>query len=458
MLNPGSAQSIELSSALAGVAASTVNDVGVDIDYESAPGAVIGQLTSLNKNGDFAFEVPIKDPKAMNVQMEGVNPWSLENGDNTTLHIKNTTDKVAQALAGLNFPGGTYSLGEIELQPYQTIAINVGKIKTSKTPDPVGHVIPADAVLGQFVWWQETPYTMLGRSEHENVKAGIASSFSCFGSGCCTNYADYYSGGANPLQGLEGTTDFFTVTKEWYDCGGNYYMYTTFPNVSYYSDDTNIATVSEVMVGSPNGTAEDQVHFNNGGTTNIHAYYATKYYTGNDSNNPCQGPFLDPAVDFGNSATTCVPQSLRILYEDALTYSGTHLVKCGGVDAGPPNAWGHSLCVHYQMVDSCGNDIQTSNWLANEALTVVAQSTQPGNQSFTPAMNIQMPTGLLNDWLVYAVDQAPGVPASWFADLFQLITVTDTNNGKVYNVRKNCVYYQSSGINFNDITVGGSCP
>jgi len=381
---------------LAGVAANTVNDVGVDIDYESAPGAVIGQLTSLNKNGDFPFEVPIKDPKAMNVRMEGVNPWSLENGDNSTLHLKNTTDKVASALAGLNFPGGTYSLGQIELQPYQTIAINVGNIKTSKTPDAVGHVLPADAVLGQFVWWQETPYTMLGRSEHENVKAGTASSFSCFGSGCCTNYADYYSGGASPLQGAVGTTDFFTVTKEWYDCGGNYYQDTEFPNAGYYSDDTNIATVSEVLVGQVNGVAEDTVNFIGAGTTNVHAYYATKYYTGYDGGyNTCQGPFFDPAQDYGAQATGCdfdiSPSNQTIaggicdaIHDDRVGFNAINIPNgCTIIGSGSSAQTQQSGSVHVDLTNTiCGIG-------QYGAQCTVFYTAGPGNGSFTLYLNLK---------------------------------------------------------------------
>jgi hypothetical protein len=223
---------------------------------------------------------------------------------------------------------------------------------------------------------------------------------------------------------------------------------------SWFSDNTNVATV--------NGSGG--VSYAAAGSTNIGATIPTRYYDWG-TGCICHGSF---ATTYTTALTSnqyneqapvqvCVPQSLYIQYEDALTYSGTHAVACG-TDAGPPNVWGHSLCVHYQMVDSCGRYITTSNYLINEGLTITQQSAQPGNQSFTPAMNVPVVNGTFGDFLEYAVTTPPGVPSTWYADVYQLIMATDTNTGHVYNLKKSCIYYQSSGITLKDITAGGSCP
>jgi hypothetical protein len=177
---PGDVQQIELADELAKLRVPTpVNEAGVDIDYQAPPGSLIGQLVSVDQTGDYSFEVPIKDPAAMSAMPESIYPWSLENGTKTVLHLKNTTDKNAHAFATISYSGDIYNVPLVTLQPYQTIAIDIQALKESKKKDIRGQVLPSDVTHGQFVWTQETPYTMIGRAEQTDVSNGIARSFSC---------------------------------------------------------------------------------------------------------------------------------------------------------------------------------------------------------------------------------------------------------------------------------------
>ena len=115
-IGPGEVKEVELSDALAGVV-SPIDDTGVDVDYDGAPGSLIGQLVDVDQSGDYSFEVPVKDPSAMNALTEGIYPWTIEN-DKDVIHLKNTTDAAVRH-AMVNFAGGTYTMGEIALQPYQ---------------------------------------------------------------------------------------------------------------------------------------------------------------------------------------------------------------------------------------------------------------------------------------------------------------------------------------------------
>jgi hypothetical protein len=54
---PGNVQRVELSDPLGGVG--QIAEAGVDIEYDAAPGSIIGQLTSVDQSGDYAFETPI---------------------------------------------------------------------------------------------------------------------------------------------------------------------------------------------------------------------------------------------------------------------------------------------------------------------------------------------------------------------------------------------------------------
>jgi hypothetical protein len=265
-IEPGDVQRVELSDALGGVG--QIAESGVDIAYDAAPGSLIGQLISVDQSGDYSFEVPIKDPDAMNEMMESIYPWTLENGTATVLHLKNTTDKTVGAGVLIRFAGGTYDPGGYVLQPYQTIAVDIQKLKDSKKPDVLGHTLPSDATHGQLAWFMKIPYTMIGRAEWTDVAAGIARSYSCT-TGCCRFFSDTFQLGPNPMSGAVGSGGQFTATKYQHDCVNNYFTYPGIPANSWSSDTPSVATV--------NGTG--YTTFTGPGQAHVTAHFTDYSYT-----------------------------------------------------------------------------------------------------------------------------------------------------------------------------------
>jgi hypothetical protein len=238
---PGDVQRVELSDALGGVG--QIAEAGVDIAYNAAPGSVIGQLTSVDQSGDYAFEVPIKDRDAMNETMESIYPWTLENGTATVLHLKNTTNETQEAGVLISFAGGTYNPDKFELQPYQTIALDIQKLKDTKKPDVLGHLFPSGATHGQLVWFQKTPYTMIGRAEGTDVAAGIARSFSC-AAACCDYFWNDFFLTPSVMNGLAGDGGTFIGTSEGSDCSGYYFQYLNVAASSWTTSNSAVATVN----------------------------------------------------------------------------------------------------------------------------------------------------------------------------------------------------------------------
>src|SRR5579864_1336322 len=261
---PGDVQRVELSDALDGVG--LVAEAGVDIAYDAAPGSIIGQLTSVDQTGDYAFEVPVKDPDAMNEMMESIYPWTLENGTATVLHLKNTTNGTVKAAVLIRFAGGTYQPDGFEFQPYQTIALDIQQLKDSKKPDALGRVLPSDATHGQLAWFQITPYTMIGRAEGTDVGAGIARSFSCQ-IDCCSNfYQVYYLTPASFTGVLPGGGAVWgNIDEE--DCSNNIFNVFNVPAQSWQSGNTAIATVSR------NSNGSGQITYQGSGSTNVFGSY-----------------------------------------------------------------------------------------------------------------------------------------------------------------------------------------
>lgn len=176
-LAPNEVRPVELSSAIARFAgAGPVDDAGVDIEYSGNPGAVIARLTSLDQSGDYAFDVPIKDPLAEMLRVGGSYPWQLDDGFSTVLHLKNTINKPVFALVQVRYPGGSYNLERLPLQPYRTIAVDIRGLRDGQQKDIRDGVMPSDVEGGQVVWFDETIGSLIGRAEMRNVAEGVASS------------------------------------------------------------------------------------------------------------------------------------------------------------------------------------------------------------------------------------------------------------------------------------------
>jgi hypothetical protein len=247
-LAPGDVQRIELSEEMAKLGMTQpAEEAGVDIAYDGAPGAVIGQLTSVDQTGDYSFEVPIKDPAEMGETIESAYPWTIEGGTTTVLHLKNTTGDTVHADLLFDFPDGkNYNPAPLVLKPYQSVAFDIQKLKDSGKLDAQGRAFPVDATRGLLFWHQDVPYSMIGRAEGTNLKEGIARSFSCT-TGCCDNYWAFYYLDPYPMDGLTGSAGYFTPGKSWGDCAGNsgnYNPYGIQPSGGWSSDNTAVAGVT----------------------------------------------------------------------------------------------------------------------------------------------------------------------------------------------------------------------
>ncbi len=334
---PGDVQRIELSDALDGFG--LIAEAGVDVAYDAAPGSLIGQLTSVDQSGDYAFEVPVKDPDAMNAMMESIYPWTVENGTLTVLHLKNTANKTLEAGVLIRFDGGVYHPDKFELQPYETIALDIQKLKDSKKPDVLGHIFPSSATHGQLDWFQVTPNTMIGRAEGTDVEAGTARSFSCY-SDCCGNFSQSYNLLPDPMNGLAGGSGAFSAAETYEDCFANVYFYQNQQSsaTSWTSNAPSVATVN---------SAGDAT-FVGPGTAYVTAIFPIDYYNYN-SRGECT---LYPNTNTTTGAVTVqVPTSDRIVQQ----ISAFVPTNC------PAGQSGYFRKVQKIVVDQSGQDIIVGN-------------------------------------------------------------------------------------------------
>lgn len=246
-----------------------IAEAGVDISYDGTMGSVLASLTSYDLSGDYSFEVPVKDPADMSHMSQGSYPWTLEGGTKTVLHLKNATDKPQQASVLIRFSSGMYKPDLLKFKPYQTISVDIAKLKKSKQKDVDGKEFPLDANSGTVVWSEVTPKTMIGRAEQLNVAQGIARSFSCGGCPCPSNISSssMSPGSFTSDVGYGGTP--FTPVYQTEDCQGWFYGPYTASPTSWSSGNTSIATVSNTGI----------VDLNEAGSTSITAQFQSTVYS-----------------------------------------------------------------------------------------------------------------------------------------------------------------------------------
>ncbi len=235
---------IELSKEMAGNGVTgPVEDAGVDISYTGMPGTMIGRLSSFDASGDYSFDVPVKDPVG---QGDGSYPWRLDNGYATVVHLKNTLGKEVTALVQLRYEGGSYNPDRIKLAPYQTVPIDIRKLRDAQQKDIRGGVMPKDIEDGQVAWFEEEVGSLIGRAEVANIRGGIASSFSCQ-TGCqCPPVYSSCSFTPTSTSSAVGTSAYlFTPGEMKVDCQNVLYgPYSVTATLTWVSNNTPVATVS----------------------------------------------------------------------------------------------------------------------------------------------------------------------------------------------------------------------
>jgi hypothetical protein len=273
-LNPGQTSQLDLAQALAerGILG-PLDDAGVDVNYTGSPGTVIGRLTSFDQSKDFAFEIPVKDPRGGMNRSEGSYPWRLDNGTTTVVHLKNTINAEVGAIVQVRYAGGNYNPERIKLAPFQTVAIDIRAARDGQERDVRGGMMPRDVESGQVVWYEQTVGSLIGRAEVFNFGEGIASSFSCGGNNCPLSFHSVSMSPSSAVLSFGDSSAPFTPQETDVDCQSNLYPPFSVTNgLTWSSTNTNVATVGSDGTITTVGV---------GTATILAGYSATVYECGN---------------------------------------------------------------------------------------------------------------------------------------------------------------------------------
>ena len=189
-------------------------------------------------------------------------PWRLDDGFTTVLHLKNTIDQPVYALVQVRYPGGSYNLERLPLQPFQTVAVDLRALRDAQQKDIRDSLLPPAVEGGQLVWFEEAVGSLIGRAEVMNPHLAAASSFSCpEPCQCPPSFSTAYLTPSSSVGPTGGTAQFQAMERR-QDCHGVLYgPYDRTSTSTWRSDNTTVFTVSVGTVsclqpGSGNLTAQ----------------------------------------------------------------------------------------------------------------------------------------------------------------------------------------------------------
>ncbi len=304
----------------------------VRIQYSGAAGSVVAEVASVDQEENLVVDSHLAN-EGDGWQGSGANPWHLDDQTESVLFLTNLSDKPTHLAVEVQAGGAPYYLPPVQLQPHETRAIDVRKLRDAQKADVKDHKIPAGATDGSISWNRLNDVAVAGRLVVINRATGVASNFDCCVCPCADNYVGLTVSPSSATLTV-GSSASFTALAEYRNCCGIDYF--CIVDAFWESSNTSVATVTAgTVTGKGYGTA-----------------YITATFT------DCQWGLAGFArcdctfVTFSGSATVNVTAPYPINF----TQSGS-------------TAGGGFLAFQYQWGSSTGNVADLQNCQVGEFLT-----------------------------------------------------------------------------------------
>lgn len=243
----------------------------LEVKYNTTAGSVIVASHSVSTDGNQVFRVPMWDPLGQRSPTGGY-PWRVEGTSQTETYIKNITDQEQDYVAFLVWEnGGMYMIGLKPIAAYETIHIDVKKLRDEQIPDERGRTIPLYLSSGQLQWTLRRKdnlpdddiranLALIGRSEQVDITKGITNNYAC--QNCCSG--DFISGRIEAADLSQegqpiavGSSRTYLAVEEQQTCYGFGYEFTSenvaIWNAVWTSSNYNVANVVQGNVTGVGG-------------------------------------------------------------------------------------------------------------------------------------------------------------------------------------------------------------
>jgi hypothetical protein len=346
----------------------------VRIQYSGPPGSVEAQVSSVESKGDLVVDSRVQN-EGNGWAGSGAHPWHLDDDTESILFLTNESNQVARIAAKVAANGVTYYLTRLKLNPHETRAIDIRKLRDAQQPDFMKNTIPPDAADGSFIWVRADNVPVMGRMMLIHRQQGMASNYDCSICVCPASYQpwlDYVSPASADIL-VQGTVTLGYYGGFW-DCNyGSFYLLMNAP--SWSSGNTSIATVNS------SGTVTGQ----SGGSVTISGQCTAESWFYNPSSG-CMASFL-----YGTASANIyvqVPTGLTV----ASTISSQANSACGSGYTG----WDRWLW--WEVLDQWGGPIQVVNMYFYDTITAQGASAcnLQGNGNGCWLTNFRLGSGYTN--------------------------------------------------------------
>lgn len=236
-----STQEFSLASAL-GQLPLPIPYASVRIQFTGPPNAIIGELASVDEASDLVVDSRVVK-EGWPWMGSGANPWHLDDQTEAILFLTDMGDQPVSMGFFVSVGQTRQYLTQLQLQPHETRAINLPKLRDTQRADFKQRKIPADATDGTVTCVRIGNQPVAGRVVVVNRRTGTASNYDCC---CCPCPLWYYDGEmyVSPSEqalAVNGVADFYALA-DFYDCNNNG-PYTFNSGANWMTQDSNVATV-----------------------------------------------------------------------------------------------------------------------------------------------------------------------------------------------------------------------
>jgi hypothetical protein len=167
----------------------------------------------------------------------------LDSDTESILFLTNESDQPAHIAFKVTANGSaSYYLTSLQLNPHETRALDLRKLRDAQLPDFKKNLIPASATDGSVHWIRVDNVPVMGRLMVINRQQGMASNYDCC---TCVCPADYDFTGAMEVSGSSalavGQTAAFSAQAFFVDCNGD--EFSVGVHASWTVDNSNVASV-----------------------------------------------------------------------------------------------------------------------------------------------------------------------------------------------------------------------
>jgi IPT/TIG domain/Bacterial Ig-like domain (group 2) len=256
----------------------------IGVMYSGPPGSLLAQISSVDSKQNL-----VVDSRAANEgdgwAGSGANPWHLDNETESILFLTNMSGKDARIGFQVTADDIHYFLTNLKLDPHETRAIDLRKLRNAQQPDFQGNKIPADSTDGSVNWIRLDNVPVMGRVVVISRHKGTASGYDC---GTCQCPPAYTWLAVSPTSAtvVAGSTTGYIATETWTTCNAGDYYYNVTGLAVWSSSDPAIASAG--ALGVVTGVK--------GGSVTITFCYTDDKYTWSSAQEEC----------IAHSVTRCV--------------------------------------------------------------------------------------------------------------------------------------------------------